>query len=202
MIIIIDYALGNVRSIYAKLSQMGEEVNISNDISDIKIADKLILPGVGSFDRGMNNLHDLGIIEEVNKKIINDKTPVLGICLGMQLFTKKSQEGKEEGLGLIDAETIKFNHQPEKNPIPHMGWNSIDIKKECEILTQIPNHSRFYFVHSFHLMCNSEPDIVASTQYGYEFPSIIQHNNIFGVQFHPEKSHKQGLQLLRNFARY
>jgi imidazole glycerol-phosphate synthase subunit HisH len=202
MIIIIDYALGNVRSIYAKLSQMGEEVKISNNNSDIKNADKLILPGVGSFDRGMNNLYDIGITDVLKNKIINEKTPVLGICLGMQLFTQKSQEGSENGLGLIDAETIKFKSLPYGYPIPHMGWNIIDIKKECDILGKISNHSRFYFVHSFHLTCNTESEIVASTPYGYDFPSIVQHDNIFGVQFHPEKSHSQGLQILRNFARY
>jgi len=202
MIVIIDYALGNVRSIYAKLHQMGEEVKISNDIADIKKADKFILPGVGSFDRGMSNLSDIGIIGELNKKVIKEKTPVLGICLGMQLFTQNSQEGEKKGLSYIDAETIKFNFPREQYSIPHMGWNNIDIKKECDILTKIANQSRFYFVHSFHLKCNFEQDVIASTHYGYEFPSIIQHENIFGVQFHPEKSHNQGLQLLRNFARY
>jgi len=202
MIIIVDYALGNVRSIYAKLHQMGEEVKISNDLNDIENADKLILPGVGSFDRGMNNLQDIGIKKGLDKKIINDKTPVLGICLGMQLFSKKSQEGKDEGLSYFNAETIKFYFPKNNFPIPHMGWNIIKFKNESEILTNIDNYSRFYFVHSFHLKCDSESDIIAATPYGYDFTSIIQHDNIFGVQFHPEKSHKQGLQILKNFSRY
>ena len=106
------------------------------------------------------------------------------------------------GLGIIDADTIKFHSLSEKHPLPHMGWNIIDIKKESPILKNIENHSRFYFVHSFHLKCNCESDIVSTTPYCYEFPSIVQHNNVFGVQFHPEKSHRQGLQLLKNFARF
>jgi glutamine amidotransferase len=203
MIVVIDYGLGNVRSIYAKIEQMGENVKISHEISDIECAEKIIIPGVGSFDAGMKKLHDLNIVEMLNKKVIHEKIPILGICLGMQLFTQRSEEGRVSGLSYIDAETKKFSFYPlQQQNIPHMGWNTISIGKQSPILHNIDNGSRFYFVHSYHVVCN-EPDITtAVTYYGYNFPSIIQKDNIIGVQFHPEKSHRQGIQLLRNFVRH
>jgi glutamine amidotransferase len=202
MILIIDYGLGNVRSIYAKIEQMGEPVTISSDIESIENADKIILPGVGSFDSGMENIRKLGIRDTLDRKVCRDKLPILGICLGMQLLTRKSEEGMLPGLGYIDADTRKFSFGTTTNlNIPHMGWNTIIINQRSPLLEGIVTNLRFYFVHSYHVACDLPENIVASTQYGYEFPSIIQQENIFGVQFHPEKSHKQGIQLIKNFVR-
>ena len=128
-----------------------------------------------------------------------DKIPILGICLGMQLLSNKSEEGQQPGLSFINADTVKFRGN-ENLILPHMGWNTIDIINESPILSNIKSNTRFYFVHSYHIKCNDEKDVVATTHYAYDFPSIIQRNNIIGVQFHPEKSHKQGIQLLRNFV--
>jgi len=202
MIVIIDYGLGNVRSVYAKIDQMGASVKISREIADIENAEKIIIPGVGSFDAGMKRLHDLQIIDILKKQVVKEQVPILGICLGMQLFTQRSEEGNVEGLGYLDAETKKFSFQDnERCHIPHMGWNTISIRKQSPFLNQIDDESRFYFVHSYHVICNDPEDIVAVTNYGYDFPSIIQKDSIVGVQFHPEKSHKQGIQLLKNFIR-
>lgn len=202
MIIIIDYGLGNTRSIFAKFDQMDEKVLISSTISDIERADRIVLPGVGSFNRGIENIIKLGIYDVLQDCILRKKIPTLGICLGMQLFSKSSEEGSGAGLGFFHADTIKFQFDKNlKLPVPHMGWNTIKIQRESEILNNIPDNSRFYFVHSFHLVCRDNSDILATTHYGNDYPSIIQKNNIIGVQFHPEKSHKQGIQLLKNFAR-
>lgn len=202
MIVIIDYGLGNVRSIYAKLEQMGETVTVSGSIAEIESADKLILPGVGAFDAGMKNIRTLEIIPLLDKKVNREHIPILGICLGMQILTKKSDEGTLSGLGYVDAETVRFKFDPSTSlNIPHMGWNTIQFRQDTPLLEHIPDNSRFYFVHSFHVQCSDKSNIIAMTNYGYDYPSIIQRENLFGVQFHPEKSHQQGIQLLKNFAR-
>jgi len=202
MIVIIDYGMGNLSSIQNMLKKISVKSIISSNISVIKNADKLILPGVGSFDNGMGNLQKMSLISVLNKKVLIDKTLILGICLGMQLISKRSEEGRLPGLGWIEAEAVKFkfdnNHANLK--IPHIGWNTIKIKKDCLLFKDMEENARFYFVHSYHLICTRGEDIAAMTDYGYEFPSIIQKENIFGVQFHPEKSHKFGKQLLKNFV--
>jgi len=201
MIVIVDYGLGNVHSILSKIRQINEPALISSEISIIENADKLILPGIGSFDSGMLSIEQLGLTEILKKKILKEKNQILGICLGMQLFGQKSGEGIKTGLGLTSYETRKFQFPSGINyPIPHMGWNTIKIQEDCSLLKGIPNNSRYYFAHSYHVNCKEKIGIVTLTHYGYDFPSIIQHDNIFGVQFHPEKSHKQGIQLLRNFV--
>lgn len=202
MIVIIDYGMGNLGSIQNMLTKIGAKGIISSDISDIQKADKLILPGVGAFDNGMENLHKLGIIPTLNAKILDKKTPILGICLGMQLLGEKSEEGSLMGIGWIDAEIIKFkfDNQQSNFKIPHMGWNSIQIKKESPIFKDMPKDARFYFVHSYYVECKDKNDILATTNYNYEFTSIIQKENIFGVQFHPEKSLKYGIRLFQNFV--
>jgi glutamine amidotransferase len=201
MIVVIDSNLGNVRSVYAKIQQSGEEVKISNSVADIETADRLILPGVGAFDTGMKNLNALELIPVLQRKIIREHTPVLGICLGMQLFTRCSEEGSQQGLACIDAETVRFDLAGSDTfPVPHMGWNTIQKKREVPVLSGIDDNSRFYFIHSYHVICHNPEDIVATTSYGYDFASIIQRENVLGVQFHPEKSHKQGIMLLKNFA--
>ncbi|MBN1251712.1 MAG: imidazole glycerol phosphate synthase subunit HisH [Bacteroidales bacterium] len=202
MLTIIDYKAGNVRSIQNMLKKIGVKSIISNKIESIEAADKLILPGVGSFNYGMEQLENSGLIPVLNKKVLDEKTPILGICLGMQLFTKGSEEGNKKGLAWLDAETIAFNKKllPENYKIPNMGWNEVEYNKESKLfknMYEIP--SRFYFVHSYHVKTGNAENILATTTYGYTFTVGLEKDNIVGVQFHPEKSHKFGMQILRNF---
>jgi imidazole glycerol-phosphate synthase subunit HisH len=202
MITIVDYKMGNLGSIANMLKKIGEDSVITSDISAIEKAEKLILPGVGAFDSGMKNLDELGLIPALNRKVVEEKTPVLGICLGMQLLTRGSEEGKLPGLGWIDADTIKFRFDDAGSTlkIPHMGWNTITLKQPNTIFQDMNGESRFYFVHSYFVRCHVESDIVATSHYGYEFAASVSRGNIFGTQFHPEKSHKFGMQVLKNFV--
>ena len=198
VITIIDYGIGNIGSLENMIRKAGGTSIVTSNPEDIKVAKKLILPGVGAFDNGMKNLNNLNLIEILNKKVLEEKIPILGVCLGIQLFTKSSEEGILPGLGWIDARTVKFNFSNKNLKIPHMGWNSVNIKKESKLFKGLIN-PEFYFVHSYHLVCNDEKDILATTNYGYDFISSIQKNNIFGLQFHPEKSLKSGLKIIENF---
>ncbi len=202
MITIVDYKVGNVRSIQNMLKKIGYASVISDKIEDIEKADKLILPGVGAFEYGMQKLNNSGLIPGLNNKVLIEKTPILGICLGVQLMTKRSEEGEVNGLAWFDAETIAFDRTklPVKYKIPHMGWGEISYDPKSKLfknLHQTP--PRFYFVHSYHLKANNTQDVLAKTTYGYEFTAGLEKENIVGVQFHPEKSHKFGMQLLKNF---
>ena len=201
MVVIIDYGLGNLGSIKNMLKKIGVEAEITNDLEKINSASKLILPGVGAFDNGMQNLNENGFIEVLNKKVIQNKTPILGICLGMQLMTKGSEEGILKGLGWIDAETIKFNFGENKDrlTIPHMGWEYVSLQKESKLFENMFEEPRFYFVHSYYVKANFEKDVLLKTNYATDFVSGFEKENIVGVQFHPEKSHKFGKQLLKNF---
>lgn len=200
MITIIDYKTGNLGSIQNILKRIGEESIITSDKDEIAKATKLILPGVGAFDTGMSNLINLNLIEILNEKVLVQKTPVLGICLGMQLFSKRSGEGLLPGLGWINAETIRFSFlNTAEYKIPHMGWNFVHRHKAGKLFTDMFSDARFYFVHSYFLKANDSSDILTSTMYEVEFTSAIEKGNILGVQFHPEKSHKFGMKLLKNF---
>ena len=201
MIIIVDYGMGNVGSILNMFKKLGvDNVTVSNKIEGVEEADKLILPGVGAFDNGMKNLKESGLIPVLNKKVIEDEVPVLGICLGMQLLCNKSEEGEEPGLGWIDADVIKFRIDDTVNfKIPHMGWNYVEIKEENPLISK-EQKNRYYFVHSYYVKCNVEEDIIARANHSFDFTCAVQHENIFGTQFHPEKSHKFGMKLLKNFA--
>jgi glutamine amidotransferase len=203
MISIIDYKMGNVGSIKNMLSRIGVESVITSDYKVIQSSKGIILPGVGGFDKAMTNLSQMDILPLLNSLVINDKKPILGICLGMQIMARNSEEGKMPGLGWIDAEIKKFRFKDDNInlKIPHMGWNEIIEKKESEFLKNMYNNSRFYFVHSYHMISNKQDDILTSTSYGYEFVSAIEKGNIIGVQFHPEKSHKYGMRLLENFSK-
>ena len=203
MIIIIDYGMGNLNSILNMVKKIGAEATISSNISDIEKAQKLILPGVGAFDTGMKNLHDLGFTSLLNDKIIENKTPILGICLGMQLFTNQSEEGERPGLGWINAETIRFRFDKTKTAlkIPHMRWNTLKIQKQNPLFNDFYKESRFYFVHSYHVHCKNKKDVLTKTYYGHDFVSSIMKDNILGVQFHPEKSLKYGMKFLENFVK-
>jgi glutamine amidotransferase len=194
--------MGNLGSILNMLKKIGVKAIISSDISDIDSADMLILPGVGSFDNGVKNLKELGFVSVLNNRVLKHKTPILGICLGIQLFTKRSEEGNMPGLGWIDAKTVRFKFDKDDNnlKIPHMGWNTIKINQDDIIFKNMLENARFYFVHSYHLVCNNKKNILAKTHYGYDFVSVVKNENIWGVQFHPEKSHKFGMQILKNFV--
>jgi glutamine amidotransferase len=200
MITIIDYGAGNLGSIQNMIRKIGFEAIVSSQEEDILNAEKLILPGVGSFDHGMKQLNKSGLTDAMNKKVLEEKTPILGICLGVQLFTKQSEEGDMKGLSWFDAETIKFRfNDADKLKVPHMGWNEIIHMKGSKLLENVYLDSRFYFVHSYHLKCNDYNDSLTETNYGYNFVSALEKNNIVGVQFHPEKSHKFGMRILNNF---
>ncbi len=201
MIVIIDYGAGNIGSIINMLKKLGTEVSASNDAEVINKADKLLLPGVGSFDSGISKLQQSGVIEVLNKKVLADKTPILGICLGVQLMTKGSEEGVLPGLGWFDATTVKFKltDASARLKIPHMGWTDTVIKKPSRLFNMDDEEYRYYYVHSYHLLPNNATDILTTAVYGYEFVSGLERENIMGVQFHPEKSHKFGMRLFKNF---
>jgi glutamine amidotransferase len=200
MITIINYGMGNLGSIANMIKRIGYISEITSDIQKIESADKIILPGVGHFDQAMKNISDLGLIKVIQKKALEDNTPILGICLGMQLMCKSSEEGIKDGLGIINAEVIKFPFPPnDKLKIPHMGWNSVKTAKESRLFTDLQIEPRFYFVHSYHAVCTNMQDVLTTTHYGFDFHSAFELNNSIGVQFHPEKSHKFGMQLIKNF---
>ena len=200
MITIIDYKTGNLGSIQNILKRIGEDSVVTSDKGAIAEAKKLILPGVGSFDTGMRNLKDLDLINILNQKVLIEKIPVLGICLGMQLLSSGSEEGILPGLGWIKANTQRFNFaDTTEYKIPHMGWNHIKIVKESQLFNDMYADARFYFVHSFYLKVNEPGNILTTSTYEIEFTSSVEKGNILGVQFHPEKSHKFGMKLLKNF---
>ncbi len=199
MIVIVDYNMGNVGSIANMIKYVGGTSIISNNHKDIEKAEKIILPGVGSFDTGVENLRKFNLIEILSKKALKDRIPVFGICLGMQLLSRSSEEGELKGLGWVKAKTVKFNLDENLN-IPHMGWNDVAVNKDYEgLLSGFDSDPRFYFDHSFHLVCDNKKDIMGETEYGYPFASAIRSDNIYGVQFHPEKSHKYGMKVFENF---
>lgn len=199
MIAILDYGVGNLKSIYNMFKKVGIESIITSDIETIKKANKYILPGVGSFDYCITSLKNTLFFDTLEKEILEHKKPILGICLGMQLLTKSSEEGKEKGLGWIDAQTIKFDLEYKRLAVPHMGWNKSYPTNTDSIFKGL-EENRFYFVHSYYVVCNDERDVLATANYGKTFTCSIYKDNIYGVQFHPEKSHKFGMQLLKNFG--
>jgi len=204
MITIIDYGAGNIASIRNILRKLGHESCISTDPQFILSASKLILPGVGAFDYGMGKINDSGLTDSLNQAVLDNHTPILGICLGAQLFTKRSDEGQLPGLGWFDAETVAFDRSKltHGERIPHMGWTDLEVARPHPLLTDLPEDPRFYFVHSFHLQCRHEEEVIATAHHGYSFAAGIARGHIAGVQFHPEKSHKFGMKMLDNFAKW
>jgi len=198
-LVIVDYGMGNLRSVQKKLDRIGGNCIISPDPVEIATATRLVLPGVGHFANGVKKLKESGIWDVLNAKVLEEKTPILGICLGMQLMAKTSEEGHETGFGWFDADVRKFRVSDQvRFKVPHMGWNEAVPAKETPLLQGLSD-AHYYFVHSFHIECHDPADILATTNYDYEFTSAIQKDNIYGVQFHPEKSHDAGEQLLVNF---
>ncbi|MDB3862218.1 imidazole glycerol phosphate synthase subunit HisH [Flavobacteriaceae bacterium] len=204
MITIIDLGIGNIGSVINMIKYIGGDCKVSSSPKEIKSASKLILPGVGSFDKAMNQLRNRELEDVIVEKATIDKVPLLGICLGMQLLTNSSEEGKEKGLGLIQAETLsfkkEFNKQNIKERVPHMGWNDVFIQQNISLTENLNEESlRFYFVHSYYVRCYNKENSLMKSSYGLDFDSAIINDNIYGVQFHPEKSHKFGKELLLNF---
>ena len=203
MLTIVNYGVGNLASIKNMLKKINCDAIISSEESDIIKADKLILPGVGHFDNCMQMFHASGLYEKVQQKIIGEKIPVLGICVGCQMLLEKSEEGTEHGLGWIKGEVKKFDQQqmPENLKIPHMGWTDVELNKSSLLFKNMYDEPRFYFVHSYYPTLTDEKDVLLYANYGYPFAAAVEHENIMGVQFHPEKSHKYGMKLLENFVK-
>lgn len=202
MITIIDYGVGNIKAFSNIYKQLGLNVQVATTVSNLAGSTKLILPGVGHFDYAMQRFTDSGMREEVNRMVVIDKIPIIGICVGMQMLAKSSDEGKLPGLGWIDATVKKFDASilHHKTRLPHMGWNDVVPVTSNPLLVGLDPKARFYFLHSYYFHCNNPSDIIAIADYGIEFSCIVNHDNIFGVQCHPEKSHHFGIQLLKNFA--
>jgi len=196
---IIDVGIGNIASISNMLNKLGAKPVTISDPRNISSEDKIILPGVGAYDAGIIALekHDM---KEALKEVAGTGTIIMGICLGMQLLFSNSEEGVLSGLGLLDGKVVKFNLHDTDLKIPHMGWKITTPKKNSLLFPSSDKEYRYYFVHSYHCLCENENDILATTFYGYDFATAVQMNNIFGVQFHPEKSHRFGMELLKNFV--
>lgn len=203
MISILNYGMGNIGSIQNMFKYLGFDSKIINTPEEVLKADKILLPGVGAFDAAMKKLKNEHFDEAI-KELSDKGIPLLGICLGMQLLTNSSEEGDLIGLGLIDAETLGFNKLNDTSKkIPHMGWNVVKPQAFNQLLKGFDewNEVRFYFVHSFYVKCKNRENVVLTTEYGISFDSMIQKDNVWGAQFHPEKSHKFGMKLFENFAR-
>lgn len=202
MIAIVDYGMGNLHSVKNMLKYLGYDSEVTGDVSRIAAADKLILPGVGHFGKAMEVIGQSGLLEVLNHKALEEKTPILGICLGMQLLLGHSEEGDCDGLGWIPGEVKKFDFadRPELK-VPHMGWDYIEKQKPSFLFADQAGGERYYFVHSYYAVCRDRADVAAVTDYGVRFDSVVQRDNIMGTQFHPEKSHRFGMEILRNFAK-
>jgi len=200
-IIIVDYGMGNLFSIRKVIERIGYSCKLSNSYDDIKNARKIILPGVGHFGKAMSNLKQANLVDELNEAVLVKKTPVLGICLGMQLMASHSEEGDVGGLNWFYAQVVRFGIENKTlYKVPHMGWNTISHEiTGSPVLNKIEPDDEFYFVHSYHVVTKETEDILTNTPYEYTFVSSIAKDNIVGFQFHPEKSHKAGEQLIKNF---
>lgn len=201
MITIIDYGMGNLGSVANMIKKVGGKSIITSNKDDIKNAKKILLPGVGAFDSAVKNLKKLHLWDLIKEKVLVEKVPIMGICLGMQLLTKGSEEGELDGFGFIDAYAKRFEFEKEDLKIPHMGWNVVNLQKKSKLFEGMEDQeNRFYFVHSFAVECKENKDILTTTHYGYDFVSSFEKENIVGCQFHPEKSHKFGMKLFKNFV--
>lgn len=203
MITLIDYGVGNINAFLNVYKRINVPVKIAQTKHDLSDAEKLILPGVGHFDHALIQLNNSGMRETLDDLVLNKKLPVIGICVGMQIMANNSEEGKMEGLKWIDASVKKFDeikiHQVTR--LPHMGWNDVNPVKITKLFNGLEKDAIFYFLHTYYFECHNQGDILAVTEYGSQFTSAAQHENIYGIQFHPEKSHSYGETLLHNFAK-
>ncbi|MCT7639254.1 imidazole glycerol phosphate synthase subunit HisH [Aliarcobacter butzleri] len=201
MIGIIDYGVGNIKAFANIYKNLNIPFKIVKDISGFENITKLILPGVGSFDHAMTSLENSGMKEKLDELVLEKKIPVIGICVGMQMLAKSSEEGTLNGLGWIDGIVKKFDKSKIKNaPLPHMGWNNLIMEKKNKIFDNLEENPRYYFLHSYYFECENKEDVIATATYGEKFDCMINHKNIYGIQCHPEKSHHNGMQLLKNFG--
>ncbi len=201
MIVIVDYEVGNVGSILNMCKRIEVPAVLSRDPVVLAAAQKIILPGVGAFDAGMERLVHHNLIHVLRKRVLEERTPLLGICLGMQLLGNGSEEGERPGLGLLPARCVRFAEDRAKDlKVPHMGWNVVRPRQPHPLFRSDDDELRFYFVHTYHVVPEDPSHTLATTDYGGEFTSSVGHGNVLGVQFHPEKSHRFGMQLMGNFA--
>ena len=202
MIVIIDCQLGNLRNVQKAFERIGLDTKISNNIEDIQNADGYILPGVGAFGSAMEHLHSLNLVEPLRHNIMQKKKPILGICLGMQILGERGfEDGEHKGLGILPMTIQKLN-TGENLPLPHIGWNNIEVKSSSILFEGIPPDADVYFVHSYHAVCNDNEIVAATSNYGTTFVAAIEKDNVFATQFHPEKSQAYGVKILENFANY
>lgn len=200
MITVVDYDAGNIGSVVNICKKAGGSVRVARNPAEIARAHKLILPGVGHFGRAIERLQQKGLVSALNEAVLQRKVPILGICLGMQLLTQHSEEGDVAGLGWVAGRTLRFRLSEECGlRVPHMGWNRVEIAHEGVLTQSLPENPRFYFVHSYHVRCDLDEDVLMRTTHGETFVSAVHKDNIWGTQFHPEKSHKYGLAMIRNF---
>lgn len=202
MISVVDYGVANLGSILNMLRKVGAAAETVGTPEEIMAAEKIILPGVGAFDHGVSTLNSRGLVGALRARALGDRVPILGICLGMQMLGKSSEEGELSGLGLIDARCERFRFDGRGHlKVPHMGWSLLETKRASPLTADLGEKARFYFVHSYHIVCADPSDVLATAFYGIEFVALVQHENVYGAQFHPEKSHRFGMALLSNFAR-
>jgi len=202
-IFIVDYGIGNLSSVKRGFQRIGVETQISSSLTEVEDANKLVLPGVGHFSEGINNIKNLGLWEILSEKVLSEKTPILGICLGMQMMGNKSEEGGTDGLGWINADIKRFKIKDKlRYKVPNIGWNNTKLINKNKLSLDLTDRDYFYFVHSYHMVCNDPRDVWMRSSYESDFVSAINKGNIFGTQFHPEKSHSAGLKILKSFAEF
>lgn len=199
-LVVVTFGAGNVGSIPNMLKRVGVAGEVTDDPDVVERADKLILPGVGAFDPAITNLRARGLDEALNRQVLERGTPILGLCLGMQLLAERSEEGAEAGLGWIPGVVRRLDPGNESLRVPQMGWNTARAVRDHPLVRHWADDARFYFAHSYVMTCRDDSDPLALTDYGVEFASIVQRGNVMGTQFHPEKSHRHGMQLLRNYV--
>ncbi|GEA07055.1 imidazole glycerol phosphate synthase subunit HisH 2 [Alteromonas sp. KUL42] len=204
MITIVDYGLGNIKAFANVYKRLNIPACYASTAEQLQQASKLILPGVGAFDHAMHKLNNSGLRDTLDDLVLRKKIPVIGICVGMQMMAKSSEEGKSDGLGWINGTVKKFHFANEgeakKYPLPHMGWNNITQLKSSSLIANLDDHKRFYFLHSYYFECVNSADVIASANYGFDYACVVNHENVYGIQCHPEKSHHNGVALLKNFA--